>query len=768
MQRSRLAILITLAVLLAGCLGTSEAAKKRALENGDNYLKQGKLREASIIYRNIIRKDAKYGPAYARLGDVELKRGRPVEAVRAFLRAVELLPGDEEVAGKLADIYLIAYTANKTKNESLLKEVQEFSDTLLKNDPNSYHGTRLAGFIHVAKDNLILAEEFFRKADRLKPKQPELRFAITQVLVQQGKWEESEALTKQIISDSPDYQPSYDFLIMNYIRRDRRADAEAMIKRKAEHFKEQLDPMIQLAAFYLATKRQGEAEGVLNQLLSKREQYPGGRLRVGEFYMRMQNLERAEKIFADGIAKDPKRKTEYRLKLATVKASQRKMDEALKVVEEALNEDPKDNDALSMRAALLLASREPEKTQRAIADLQQLLGRTPENLVVRYNLARAYQSRNELDAARVQYEEARRLRPDFVAALLGLGQVYLAKQDYGKAIAVADDVFKYSPNNLGAQVIKINGLMNSGNLRQARTELNEYLRLQPNAPDLLFQSALIHLAERNTKEAENTLLPLRERFPQDQRVLFALAEIQLNTGRGADAVRLLQAEVKKDPRREDLHHALGNATIRTSQYDLAEAEFRQLIQMAPNNPVYYMKLGEILRRRGNQQGAIDQLKAGQKIAPLDVTANLQLALTLEANGRRPESRAFYENVLKAEPDNPIALNNLAFMLAEEGVNLDTALTYAQRARQQMPDSEDIADTVGWIYLKKQMNEQALNIFRELTAKKPENATYHFHMGLAYFQKGDKSNARKSLQTALALKPDSTNEAKIRELLAKVG
>ena len=76
--------------------------------------------------------------------------------------------------------------------------------------------------------------------------------------------------------------------------------------------------------------------------------------------------------------------------------------------------------------------------------------------------------------------------------------------------------------------------------------------------------------------------------------------------------------------------------------------------------------------------------------------------------------------------------------------------------------------MGWIYLKKQLNDPALNIFRELTAKKPNNPTYHYHMGLAFFQKGDRPNAKKSLQTALSLTPDQSSEAKIRELLSKLG
>jgi tetratricopeptide (TPR) repeat protein len=768
MHLIRPAIAAALLLTLAGCLGNSEAAKQKALQNGDNYLKEGKLREASIIYRNILKKDAKYGPAYARLGDVELRRGRPVEAVRALLRAVELLPKDEEVAGKLADIYLIAYSTDKTKNERLLRDVEALRDTLLKNNPQSYHGMRLAGFVDVAKGDLLKAEERFRKADSLKPKQPELRFALTQVLVQLGKWDESRQLSQEIMQDSPNYRPVYDFLVLNYLRRGMRAEAEGILKKKTEVFSSDVDAPIQLAAYYQSTQRPGEAEKVLTGILADPKRYPEGRLKVGDFYGRIQQTDRALSILEEGIKIDPARKTQYRLRMVSIYTALRRMEDAVRVAEAAVQEDSKNNDALSMRAALYLMSGNQEKQQKAITDLQELLSRTPDNLVVRYNLARAYHMRGDYDAARVQYEQATKLRKDFLAAWLGLGEVLLIKKDYGKAIAAADEVLGFSGNNLGAKVIKINALISSGNLRQARTELTEYLKQHPDSPDLQFQSALIYMSERRMPEAERLLMPLRTRFPSDIRVLFSLAEIYLNSNRGPEAMRMLQSEKTQHPERADIRAALGNTAIRLAQYDIAEKEFRELTTMEPSNHLHFMKLGEVLRRKGNNQDAVEIMRKAQQLSPSDVTANLQLALTLESVGKRNESQPFYENVLRAQPDNPIALNNLAYMMAESGGNLDTALTYAQRARAQMPQNPDVADTLGWIYLKKNLNDPALDIFKELTAKNPGNALYHYHLGLAQFQKKDLQSAKKALQTALALKPDRENESKIRELLAKIG
>jgi Tfp pilus assembly protein PilF len=60
------------------------------------------------------------------------------------------------------------------------------------------------------------------------------------------------------------------------------------------------------------------------------------------------------------------------------------------------------------------------------------------------------------------------------------------------------------------------------------------------------------------------------------------------------------------------------------------------------------------------------------------------------------------------------------------------------------------------------------MLRELVSKKPERATYHLHLALALYQKGDRSTAKKELEAATRNKPSEKEQGKIKELLAKVG
>jgi tetratricopeptide (TPR) repeat protein len=96
--------------------------------------------------------------------------------------------------------------------------------------------------------------------------------------------------------------------------------------------------------------------------------------------------------------------------------------------------------------------------------------------------------------------------------------------------------------------------------------------------------------------------------------------------------------------------------------------------------------------------------------------------------------------------------------------LDQALTYAQRAKQVMPNLSEVSDTLGWIYLKKNMSDNALDVFQALVNQKPDNSTYRYHLGMAFAQKGDKPKALAALQQALRSRPSKDEENKIKGLI----
>jgi tetratricopeptide (TPR) repeat protein len=767
--------LLLLLVVMPGCWRSTETVKRRYVASGDKYFAQGKYKEASLMYRSALRKDRKYGEAYAKLGESEMRRGELQTALQAFTRAVELLPTDENPPGRLADIWVAYYGSPRGHNEATLRQVDTLAKLLLKRNPNSYNGQRLTGFLEVARagtdtehaqahtDAAIAA---YRKADQARPGQPDVLFALAQTLDRNNQWNEGEPIIRRVLQKSPQYWLAYDYLILEYLRHKRPQEAEQVMALKVKNDPKNADVLIQQAGFYLALQHKEQAEAVLKSLLAREKELPEARMKVGDFYIRTREYDRAFTVFSDGAKQGGSRANDYRMKIALVQIATGRKSEGRQTVDLILKDDPKNNAALSMRAGLQLDSGDDKQAQSAINDLQTLIGRQPTNPVIRYNLARAYQTRGDLPAAKIQYQEAAKRR-GFLAAQIGLAQVNLALGDYSHAVESADESLKIDSTSILAMAIKANAQINMGNVIQARADLQKELSRFPNSPDLQFQMALVSYADRKYPEALAAFQKMLEKYPGDARLIFATADILLKTGRGKEALNLLQEQLNRAPQNQAMRLALANTAALVREFDIAEREYRKLMEAQPRNFELFLRLGETLYFKGQPQQAMELFKQGQALEPKSPRLNLDMALAMESVGMKHEAYPYYKTVLTVDPANAVALNNLAFLLAEEGRDLDSALTFIQKAKQQYPDNDDIADTMGWIYLKRNMNDDALSLFRDVVKRNPGRALFRYHLGAAQYQKHDFQAAKQSLQSALTLKSTKDEEAKIRELLAKI-
>jgi Flp pilus assembly protein TadD len=127
-----------------------------------------------------------------------------------------------------------------------------------------------------------------------------------------------------------------------------------------------------------------------------------------------------------------------------------------------------------------------------------------------------------------------------------------------------------------------------------------------------------------------------------------------------------------------------------------------------------------------------------------------------------DAKRRYRDILEREPNAPVAANNLAWILADEGSNLDEALRLAQRAEAQAPNRAEIVDTVGWVYYRQDLPALAVPAFEKSVKLAPENAVYHYHLGLAHSKAGNVQEARRAVEMALKLNP---NYAEARQLQA---
>jgi Flp pilus assembly protein TadD len=117
-----------------------------------------------------------------------------------------------------------------------------------------------------------------------------------------------------------------------------------------------------------------------------------------------------------------------------------------------------------------------------------------------------------------------------------------------------------------------------------------------------------------------------------------------------------------------------------------------------------------------------------------------------------------------DPSAAVAANNLAWIYSESGRNLDIALQLAQTAHSKLPEAPEVADTLGFLYYKKNLLPQAIQSLRAAVEKDPTQPGYHYHLGLALAKSGDAAGAKGHLTTALSLKRDFAGSADARNVL----
>lgn len=767
MQSRKLLMLVPVLLLAGGCSRDPKVQAQRYLENGNKFFAREKYKEASIMYRRAILKDQRFGEAYYRLGLTDLKLAAYGESIKMLRRAVELQPDNTDAATKLADLFLLASTQDKQHGKELRKEVRDLARGLLTQNPDNYDGRRLQGQLALLDGDAKSAVEEFEQAHKTKPFQKALCLAYFQALVQAERGADAENLAREMMVREKTYTPMYDLLYLHFVRQKQMDKAEQVLRQKVDSNPTQPNHRLHLASHFFLQNRLPDMEAALKPL-SDVKAFPQGHLLTGDFFFyRIRQYDRAEQEYQAGINAMPADKPAYQKRLVELFASNGRSQDATNLLATILKENPKDNDAVAMRAALQLTSGNREELNLAVNDLQSLVTRTPTNHLLRFNLARGLIGKGEIEQARLQLDESIKLRPDFMAAREMRARIYLAKNDSAKALKEADEIISLDPNNGPAHLIRSSALLSIGDRDKAREELDLIIKANPNNPDARAQVGYLAWQDKDYKKAEQIFAEMYKQNPNDLRGFIGVVELAALQGRMPEAIAEVEKALARDPSKKQLQVLRANLLVRSNRIDEAIGVYQNLSNGDPKNADLWVRLGQSYRLKGDLNAALEAFKRASQAAPGDTNALLQIGLLMENTGKRDQAKPIYEQILKIEPDHFVALNNLAYIKAEEGVDLDQALAMAQRALQKYPSAHEISDTLGWIYIKKNLSEDAVRVFSELVKNAPTNPTFRYHYAMALHQKGDKPRARKELEEALKNKPSRVEETKIRTMLSSI-
>jgi tetratricopeptide (TPR) repeat protein len=245
-----------------------------------------------------------------------------------------------------------------------------------------------------------------------------------------------------------------------------------------------------------------------------------------------------------------------------------------------------------------------------------------------------------------------------------------------------------------------------------------------------------------------------------------LTYLDLQAKNTATAITRLEAEIAKRPTNAALLTLLARAYNVSGDVAKEEQTLRRAVSVDPRLTAAYGSLALLYLRQKRLDEALVEFEGIAERDPSNVSARTMVGIILEQQGKRDEAIKAYQMATSGTNNAPVAANNLAFIYAEQGTNLDEALQLATSAKQRLPNDANVDDTLGWVYYKKGLPDLAVKSLENSVLKQPNNAGVLVHLGLAYAKLGEKAKARLALERAFKIDPRAGGE-EAKKALASV-
>jgi tetratricopeptide (TPR) repeat protein len=742
------AAVCVLAALLTGCSRDPNVRKQKYLESGQRYYDKGQYREAEIQFENAIQVDSRFADAHYKLALAATKLQQWPTAYQELLTTVQIQP--EHYAAHLD-------MANLLISSGHFNEAKEQLDLLTQKQPDDPDVYMARASYYAATNNTTAALADMQKALQLDPRRSEsyLNLALLQMHGQQ--WDAAELNFKKAVELSPKSTNALVSLGSFYQARGRYPEAEQMFRRAIDTAADDPNPRLSLAALYMKENKPGQAEEFLRQ--SKKD-FPNnsvGYRMLGDFYFANEQLDKATAEYAalyQDHAKDMVVKKNY-IQLLILKD---RFDEARKLNDEVVKAKPDDPDVQVYKAEIEIRS---GKAGDAVNTLQAVLKNDPDNAIAHYQQGLAFDQLGNTNRAEKEWRDAVRLRPDLVEAHRALAGVAIHRSDPGGLAQEADQIIALEPGAPDGYLLRAVAEIDRKQYSTADDYIRRSLEKEPNNPAAYVQLGNLRMAQNQHAEAQKAYQQALDQDPNSTDALGGVLNVDLVQKQPERAIAAAKTQLARYPKNAGFHIMLGALLEDKKDLAGAEQEFKQASDLDRKNSEATVKLGAVQNERGNPDQALQTYLDGSKTNPKEIRFYLLAGGIYESKHDWERAKQQYQKALDIQPENPLASNNLAYVMLQQGGNVDIAFRMAQTARRQLPDNPNSADTLGWAFYHKHVYTSAINLFKEAVKKEPGNALFNYHLGLAYAKSGQAGLAKQQLDRVVKIKPNFPDVDELR-------
>jgi tetratricopeptide (TPR) repeat protein len=609
-----------------------------------------------------------------------------------------------------------------------------------------------------------------------------------------GEFQDAEQHLQEALHKLPNNLSSSEEIAVMRLRRRDFPGAEDVLKKAQAAAPQSADTAVALGQFYILMGRWIEAGAEFQAALRIAAGDPSALLGQAAVETRLGRKEQAEQLyrklaglpdkryqhlhaaylFAEGQREAGIKEFEKQYKAAPGDRDRRnrlvaaylvsgRLDAAENVLGAALQTNSKDTDALLQHSQILARL---GKNQEAENDLNQVLHFKPDSAEAHYLLAHIYESRGDRRRQNGALSDALRYNPSFLRARVELAQLLALSGSPTGALDALDGAPEAQKRTPAMQLERNLANFAAGDLAAFREGVAQSLRLA-RTPDALLQDVVIKLSDRDYAGARASLDEVLKQAPDNLRAVEANVYSYTVQNQRKEASKFL------------IEHAALSKSAAIQEYagewlwsEGEHAQARAALSRAKALDAQYMPADLALAQADLTEGKLDQARTTLsrilKADPANFAGQILMAV-LETRAENPQAAIeHYRKALEQQPRNPVVLNNLAYLLVEKANQPEEALTHAQQALEVAPGSPDAAGTLGWVFFRKGLYRDALQLLVRAAAQDRDSGERNaiirkYHLAMTYLEVGDKRKGLEILVRALEQNPN-LEEARMAQAL----
>lgn len=756
MSQRRVLILLLSSCLIAGLLGCERdpnVRKRKFLDSGNRYLAGEEFPAAVVEFSNALQVDPNFAPAHYQLAECYLKMQRFPDAYRELQRTTELDPGNRQAFLELGLIFIAGRNYD---------QAQSIATKMLQSDPNAADAHLLLSELNRVQGNADLALQQIQQALALDPNRAQLYVQLGTVQHGAGNIQEAENSFQKALQLDPKFIPASEALAALYESSGRWTDAETQLRNAIQVAPNTIELRKSLAVLYYSQKRTAEAEQVMIQA-KKDLGGRGNNYRVlADYYNNIGAANKALLEFA-AISNQHPDDLQTRQDYVRLLLSNNRTDEARSLNDALLKSYPNDPGTQIIRGTILNSEGKYDQAARILEDA---LKDAPQNAYGHYQFGIALKNIGS-ERAKQEWFEAARLAPQLNEVQLALAQVAREKNDEGLLRSTAEQFIRNSPSDPRGYLLRAESEARARQSAAAEADLNKAIQVVPQSSTAYNAMGSFLRAEGRNQEAEKYYEQALDLNPNEFQSLAGIVNILMSQKQLANSIARVQKQAAIVPTSDAIYTLLGGLQVANKDLTGAEASLEKAVKLNPSNQDAVALLAKVEMARGEGDKAL--ATAYQSIAnnPKQVSAYFFAGTMEELRGNNQKAEEVYREALQIEPTYAPAANNLAYLMLQNGEDNNAALALAQIARQKMPHSASAADTLAWAYYQKGLYSLAADLLQEALHTAPDNATYHYHLGMVYEKQNNTVAAKKHLERALQINPNSSSADEIRQALNRM-